>query len=86
MPTYELEAEETKWLRMGIQCVSVISDRGDDATVCLELPYPFSKPPKGFPRGEMMCVNSAGNQVRRYGAGKLLDWLVKFGLVRFKTT
>jgi len=30
--------------------------------------------PKGFPRGELMCVNSAGQKVYHFDPIKLLEW------------
>jgi hypothetical protein len=42
--------------------------------VALELPKGH-KHIKGWPRGEMMCVNSRGLQVRRFPAHRILRWL-----------
>ena len=42
--------------------------------VTLEIP-PCFEPPKGFPRSELLCVNSMGNNVKSYNAKKLLKWL-----------
>ena len=42
--------------------------------VTLETP-PCFEPPKGFPRGELLCVNSEGKHVKSYNAKKLLKWL-----------
>lgn len=39
-------------------------------TVLLVHP-PGWKPPKGWPRGEQMCVNTAGEIVRRYNRQRL---------------
>jgi len=39
----------------------------------LELPVPWRPPPK-FPRGETLCHNSRGNQVKRFSARKVLAW------------
>lgn len=30
--------------------------------------------PKGFPRGELMCVNSAGHKVYHFDPIKLMEW------------
>ncbi len=32
------------------------------------------RPPKGFPRGELLCENNDGRVVRRFDAEKLLKW------------
>jgi hypothetical protein len=39
-----------------------------------------SPPIKGFPRGELLCVNSAGQKVRSYPIAKVLAWLDKEGI------
>jgi hypothetical protein len=36
-----------------------------------------SKPPKGFPRGELMCVNSDGEQCWLFDSAKILKWCRK---------
>jgi hypothetical protein len=43
-------------------------------TAMLELLPGWQRPP-GFPRGELMCVNSDGNRVVRYPVERLLRWM-----------
>ena len=39
--------------------------------MAIEVPYPWKRP-KGFPRGRLACINSAGNQVRYVNPKKVL--------------
>lgn len=36
-----------------------------------------NKPPKGFSRGELMCVNSDGNRTYLFDSAKILKWCRK---------
>lgn len=33
------------------------------------------KPPKGFPRGELLCINADGDSVKQYDPVKVMRWL-----------
>jgi len=46
-------------------------DHGLDLQI--EVPLPWKRP-KGFPRGELLCVNSRGNQVYAVNAKKAYDF------------
>ena len=35
------------------------------------------RPPKGFVRGELLCINSDGDRVRSYDVDRLIKWLDK---------
>lgn len=35
------------------------------------------KPPKGFPRGELLCENHDGRNVYRFDPKKIIEWLNK---------
>ena len=42
----------------------------------IEVPYPWKRP-KGFPRGKLVCINSAGNQARYVNPKKVLAFCKK---------
>ncbi len=58
-------------------CRAYIKRNGKErAAVTIVLPEGW-KPPRGFPRRELLCVNSAGQRVCRVNAWRLLRFLTK---------
>ena len=39
---------------------------------------PGAKMPRGFPRGELLCINHLGLEVRAYDPRKMEKWVVKY--------
>ncbi len=46
-----------------------------DSDYCVLVTPKGFKPPRGFPRGELLCENTDGNRVRRYDSKRILAWL-----------
>lgn len=42
------------------------------------------KRPRGFPRGELLCVNAEGERVYSFDPVRILAWLTAHGLVHIK--
>jgi hypothetical protein len=51
----------------------------------LVLPRPWKNRPPKFPRGELLCENSNGQNVYSYDPIKVLAWLAAMGLVKVET-
>lgn len=45
-----------------------------------------TKPPPGFPRGELLCENAGGDHAYSYDALRVLAWLKANGLVQIEAT
>lgn len=45
-----------------------------------------TKPPPGFPRGELLCENANGNHAYSYDALRVLAWLKARGLVQIEAS
>lgn len=64
---------------LAVECVAALG-RGSEA-LTLKIPRGW-KPPKGFPRRELMCETSHGGPVWRIDARRLLAWLIGCGIVK----
>ncbi len=56
-----------------LACVHAVANQGSLALVSQDRSAPFPK--KGWPKGELLCVNEAMQSVWRYDAQALLDAL-----------
>lgn len=50
------------------------AERNGSLWITLVVPRGFKAPP-GFPRGELLCENSANERVRRYSVAKMRAWV-----------
>jgi hypothetical protein len=58
-----------------------INARAQGSVIGMTLVFPrgFKRPP-GFPRGELLCENSNGQNVYRFSPEKIIKWIEKNNL------
>ena len=65
------------------RCVKIINTQVEKPSIAIVTPSPW-KPPKGFPRRTLLCVNRSGEHVYRVRADKLLEWMAKNQLIEVR--
>lgn len=59
------------------RCLECIDAQRGRKKPLVALATTAGKMPKGFPRGELACVNSEGHSVRHYPALRVLAWALE---------